>query len=219
MDSPVSVPAPKQAPVRASDLLEDLLETFPNETISVGEVLARLEGRAFGLLLLLLALPNCVPNIPGLSTIFGVMMIAPAIQLILGRGALWLPRRVRSWTFSRDVFRSTIKASVPVLRRVERYIQPRWMWLVRAPMTQLLGLQTLVMALVLMLPIPAGNWPPGMTVATTALALIQRDGRLALLSVPMSAISLAIAWVGFRIGWAALRELGHIAHNGWLAVF
>jgi hypothetical protein len=221
MDSPVSVPAPvpKTAPARASDLLEDLLNAFPNETITVGEVLDRLEGRAFGLLLLLLALPNCVPNVPGLSTIFGVMMIAPAIQLILGRGALWMPRRVRAWTFSRDVFRTTIRASVPVLRRVEHFIRPRWTWLVHAPMTQVLGLQTLVMALVLMLPIPAGNWPPGMTVATTALALIQRDGRLALLSVPMAGVSLAIAWIGFRIGWAALRELGQIVHNGWLAVF
>ena len=219
MDSLVSVHAAKLAPARASDLLEELLDAFPNERITVGEVLERLEGRAFGLLLLLLALPNCVPNIPGLSTIFGVMMLAPAIQLILGRGDLWLPRRVRAWSFSRDVVQRTIKASVPILRRVEHFIRPRWTWLVHPPMLQILGLQTVVMALVLMLPIPAGNWPPGMTVAATALALLQRDGRLALLSIPMGAISVGIAWIGFRIGWAAMRELFELIHEGWIAIF
>jgi hypothetical protein len=58
-----------------------------------------------------------------------------------------------------------------------------------------------------------------MTVAATALALIQRDGRLALLTIPMGLVSLAIAWIGFRLGFAALRELGDIVQRGWLAVF
>lgn len=219
MDSPVSVPTPKAAPERASDLLEDLLDAFPHETVSVGEVLERLEGRAFGLLLLLLALPNCIPNIPGLSTIFGVMMIAPAVQLILGRGALWLPQRVRAWSFSRDILRSTIKAAVPWLRRIERYISPRMAFVVAPPMTNYLGFQTLIMALILILPIWGGNWPPGMTVAATALALIQRDGRLALLSIPMAIASAIAAWLFFFLGWAALRELGQLIHQGWTMVF
>jgi hypothetical protein len=219
MDSPVSVPTPKAAPERASDLLEDLLDAFPNEMVSVGEVLERLEGRAFGLLLLLLALPNCIPNIPGLSTIFGVMMIAPAVQLILGRGALWLPSRVRGWSFSREVLRSTIKAAVPWLRRIERYISPRMAFVVAPPMTNYLGFQTLIMALILILPIWGGNWPPGMTVAATALALIQRDGRLALLSIPMAIASAIAAWLFFFLGWAALRELGQLIHQGWTMVF
>ncbi len=219
MDSPVSPPPPGRAtPPKASALLAELLDAFPNDRVTVGEVLSHLEGRAFGLLLLLLALPNCIPNIPGLSTIFGVMMLAPAIQLILGRGALWLPERVRRWSFSREVLRLTIKGALPVLRRIEGFMSPRWTVLVRPPATQVLGLQTLVMALVLMLPIPAGNWPPGMTVAATALALLQRDGRLALLSVPMAIVSLGVAWVGVRLGLVALQELDDIlrALLAWL---
>jgi hypothetical protein len=219
MDSPVSSPPPKSGPARASDLLEELLDAFPNEVVTVGEVLERLEGRAFGLLLLLLALPNVIPNIPGLSTIFGIMLLAPAVQLVLGRGELWLPKRVRAWSFSRDVLRTTIKASVPWLRRIERYIRPRWTVLVGAPFTNLMGVHVILMALVLMLPIPLGNLPPGLTVAATALALLQRDGRLAILSIPMGAISVAIAWVGFRVGWAALRELVQLIHHGITALF
>lgn len=223
MDDGAASPPPRMpeahAPTTASVALADLLEAFPEEQVTVGEILSRLEGQAFGLLLLLLALPNCIPNIPGLSTIFGVMMIAPAVQLILGRGELWLPRRVRSWTIPRDALRMAIKGALPVLSRIERYVAPRWTMLVSAPFTQLLGLQTLLLALVLILPIPLGNWPPGMTVAATALALLQRDGRLALLSVPMAFLSVGVAWAGVRIGFAALRELGQMLHGAWFAVF
>lgn len=220
MDDATSAPPPLEPrPTDASHALSTLLEEFPNERVTVGEILHRLEGQAFGLLLLLLALPNCIPNIPGLSTIFGVMMIAPAVQLIIGQGDPWLPRRVRRWSFSRDALRMAIKGALPVLRRIERYVGPRWTFLVRPPFTQLLGLQTLAMAGVLILPIPLGNWPPGMTVAATALALLQRDGRLALLTVPMAIMSVVVAWAGVRIGFAALRELSQMLTGAFFVVF
>lgn len=219
MDDATSQPFVRDTPTTASALLSDLMEAFPDERVTVGDILDRLEGQAFGLLLLLLALPNCIPNIPGLSTIFGVLMIAPAVQLIFGQKDLWLPRRVRRWSISRDALRMAIKGSLPILKRIERYVGPRWTFLTRPPFTQLLGLQTLMLAFVLILPIPLGNWPPGITVAATALALLQRDGRLALLSVPLAILSVGIAWAGVRIGIAALRELGEMLQGAFFTLF
>jgi len=219
MDDATSAPPSPPPPVAASSALGALLEEFPNERVTVGEILRRLEGQAFGLLLLLLALPNCIPNIPGLSTIFGVMMIAPAVQMIFGQRDVWLPGRIRRWSISRDALRMSIKGAIPVLKRIERYVGPRWTVFVRPPFTQLLGLQTLAMAGVLILPIPLGNWPPGMTVAATALALLQRDGRLAVLTLPMAILSVVVAWAGVRIGFAALRELGEMLTGAFFVVF
>ncbi len=199
---------------RASELLEELHDAFPNEKVTVRELVDRLEGRAIGLLLLILALPMCIPNIPGISTIFGTLIIAPAVQMILGGGKLWLPRRVGQWSFPREGLQRAIRAANPYLRRIEKFIRPRWTPLTRAPFTMVFGVQTLLMALVLMLPIPAGNWPPGMTVAMTALALLQRDGLLMLLSAPAAAASVAVAYIGVRIGLAAVTEIGQILH-GW----
>lgn len=213
------IPPPKHDLPPASALLQDLMDAFPEEQVTVGDILKRLEGQAFGLLLLVLALPNCIPNIPGLSTIFGVMMVAPAVQLILGRGDLWLPARVRRWSISRHALQMAINGSLPVLKRIERYVAPRWTFLTKPPFTQLLGLQTLFLAFVLILPIPLGNWMPGITVAATALALLQRDGRLAVLSVPLTLVSVALAWAGIRIGVVAFREIGEMLQNAYQALF
>ena len=187
-------------------MLAELSDAFPNERVTVGELLDRLDGRAFGLLLLLLAAPNCIPNIPGISTIFGVLLLAPAVQMILGRGKPWLPRNVCAWSFQREHLRMAINGAVPILRRIERFVQPRWTWALQPPFTVYLGLQTLFLAGVLILPIPLGNFGPGLVVAATALAFLQEDGRLALLTPIMTVAATAVAWFGILIGLAAVEK-------------
>jgi hypothetical protein len=210
MDAQVNPPQPRLAPAKASDLLLELMDAFPNERVSVGEVLARLDGRAFGLLLLLLALPMCIPNIPGISTIFGVMMVAPALQMIIGKGKLWLPSGVAAWSFDRDNLRAAIRGSVPVLRKIESIARPRWTAFTQRPFTIVLGLQTLLLAFVLIMPIPFGNFPPGIAVALTALALLQRDGVLAILSIVVGILSIGIVYAVLRLGPTILVETGQL---------
>ncbi|MEZ5956823.1 MAG: exopolysaccharide biosynthesis protein [Hyphomonadaceae bacterium] len=210
MDMPVPAPSPNSganvdAGRPASELLEDLIETFPGETVSVGELIDRLDSRAHGMLLLVLALPMCVPNVPGISTIFGALMLAPALQMVFGSRRLMVPQRVREWRVSGEALRRTFHLAIPTLNRVEYLIKPRWSRLTRFPATILVGLQTLLMALVLILPIPFANWPPGMTVAMTSLALLQRDGLLMLITIPAALASVASVYLGTKFGLAIIN--------------
>ncbi|HEX8901855.1 exopolysaccharide biosynthesis protein [Vitreimonas sp.] len=190
----------------ASALLDDLVEAFPGESVSVGELIDRLDSRAHGVLLLVLALPMCIPNIPGISTIFGVLMMAPALQLVLGSHRLWIPKRMRDWRVDCEALRKTLRVATPPLKRIEYLIKPRWSVLTRFPTTILIGLQTALMAFILILPIPFANWPPGMTVAMTALALLQRDGILMLLTIPAALASVLSVYVGARVSVAVLNN-------------
>lgn len=193
---------------KTSVLLIELRDAFPgDDTITVREVLDRLEGRAIGLLLLFLALPNCIPNIPGISTVFGVLLIAPALQMIFGSGRPWLPRRVADFEIKPSTLRAGIDASIPSLKRVEKLVQPRLEFLTQKPMTILAGVQVLILAGILILPIPFANWLPGMSVAALAIGIIQRDGIMALVSVGFFIASLAVAPLGVGMGLAALDWL------------
>lgn len=197
MDTTTPPPHHQSGGRPASVLLHDLIEAFPGDSVSVGELLDRLDSRANGVVLLVLALPMCIPNIPGISTIFGVLMIAPALQLVFGSRSLWVPKRVREWRVDCAALRRTFNMATPTLRRVEYLIKPRWSWLTRFPATIYVGLQTLFMALVLILPIPFGNWPPAMVVSLTALALLQRDGVLMLLTTVGAG---AATYIAYRAG-------------------
>lgn len=179
----------------ASALMASLADTMASDRISVGELVDVLQGRALGLLLLILALPMCVPNIPGISTIFGVLLIAPAVQLIRGRSRIWAPRQVRAWTVDGKGLRSGLRAGAGILRRFEPLTRPRLSMLSRWPVSGLIGLQTLIMALVLILPMWGANFIPAVAVTLNGIGLLQRDGVAALLSVPVAAS--ALAWVYF----------------------
>jgi hypothetical protein len=160
-------------PPKTSALLKDLRDAFPGEEpISVRDLLKRLDGRAFGLLLLILALPNCIPNVPGISTVFGLLLVAPALQMIFGAGTPWIPKRIANMRIEPSTFRKVIDWTMPNLLRVEKLVQPRLQFLTQKPATIWFGIQTLILAGILVLPIPFANWPPGMGVATLAIALV-----------------------------------------------
>ena len=199
----------------ASQLLEDLAEAFPGDTVSVGDLLDRLDSRAHGVLLLVLALPMCIPNIPGISTIFGILMLAPALQLVLGSRQLWVPQRMRRWSIDAGALRRTLHMGAPMLRRIEGFVKPRWSRLTRFPVTIVVGLQTLLMAIILILPIPFANWPPGITVALTALALLQRDGVLMLITIPAALASMGSVYLGTRVGLAIVNGIVEWAQQLW----
>ena len=201
---------PQRAPGRrASELLDDLVQAFPGDRVSVGELIDRLDSRAHGVLLLVLALPMCIPNVPGISTIFGVLMLAPALQMVFGSRRLLVPQRARNWSVDCNALRRTFEVATPPLKRIEYLIKPRWTRLTRFPVTILVGLQTLLMAVILILPIPFANWPPGMTVAMTSLALLQRDGVLMLLTIPAAIASVASVYLGTKLGLAFINGAFH----------
>jgi hypothetical protein len=187
------------------------LTAIPGPRVTVGELLGHLEGRAVALLLLILALPMCIPNVPGISTVFGFLMIAPALQLLLGRGRIWLPRGLLNASFDRESLRKAVCAAVPALRRVETLLKPRLAWATAAPFTAFFGAQALLLAIVLILPIAGGNWPPGISMAILALGLLQRDGVAAILSTVASVVSLA--GLGAFYYYAAKTMLGV---GGWI---
>lgn len=210
MLNPASPPATAPAEGRsASEVLVELTQAFEGDRISVGQLVDRLDSRAHGVLLLILALPMCIPNIPGISTVFGVLMIAPALGLLFGQRRLWLPKQVRAWTFPRAGFERALHLAIGGLRRVEFLIKPRLSFLTRWPMTSAVGFQTLLMAFVLILPIWGANLSPGVTVTLTALALMQRDGLLMLLSIPCAIGSIVWVYLFTKYGVMAAAWLTH----------
>lgn len=188
----------------ASRLIGDLADTLKGDTVTVGELLKLLEGRGLGLVLLILSLPICIPNIPGISTLFGLLLLGPALQMIFGHKTVWMPGFSKQWRFKGDSLRGALRATGKLMRKIEILARPRLTGLTLWPVTSLIGLQTLLMALILLLPMPGANILPGIAVTLTGLALLQRDGLSMLLGVVFAAISVAWVYYGGRyvIEWS-----------------
>jgi len=181
--------------LRSSELFLALADELDGERVLAGQLVDRLAGRGVGVLLLIFSLPLCVPNIPGISTLFGVLLMAPSLQMILRRQAVWMPAFARRWSFSGKDLRGALRLCAKLLRKVEIFARPRLEPLTQGPAVVYAGVQTLVMALVLLLPMPGANVIPGVAVALTGLALLQKDGLFMGLATVVAAG--ALAWVYF----------------------
>ncbi|MDZ4760093.1 MAG: exopolysaccharide biosynthesis protein [Alphaproteobacteria bacterium] len=158
-----------------------------SERISVGQILDALDARAFGLAILVFSLPSIAPMPPGVPTVVGVALLIVAIQMLLARHELWLPGFLSKRSFPRPMLVSAFQKFGRTLETVEKIMKPRLLFMTGPVGTFLIGVIVLVMAVVLILPLPfGGNLPPALACAVLGMGLAERDGAVVLVGVVAS---------------------------------
>lgn len=178
-----------------SGLLKELRAVrHDSQEIRVADILGRLGTRSFGPLLLLAALPTLTPisTIPGVAIVGAVIVALAAGQLLLGFERLWLP----NWLLQQQLGRATLERALrwigPVTSLVDRLVRPRWSVMLERPGLAAIAVCCLMLTVV-MFPlqlVPFTSGIPSFPVALFGLALIARDGLLALIGFVSAAVVL-----------------------------
>ncbi|WP_374467999.1 exopolysaccharide biosynthesis protein [Phenylobacterium sp.] len=174
-----------------SDILKDLAH-HEEPQISVAQLVDRFGGRALGGLLLIFGLACTLPLPPGGTTIFGFPLLLLAPQLVIGARHPWLPAKVRRGAIATADLQKGLPRVLPWIERVEAVSRPRFSFLFVGVGERLIGLVCFLLAVVLILPIPLGNILPAAAVSLLSLALVQRDGLLALFGYALTAVSVSV---------------------------
>src|SRR5581483_2161473 len=153
--------------------LRRLSEEHRGERLAVADLLRALGDQGFGLLILLLALPNVVPGpvIPGFSVPFAIGIALLGLQLAIGWHAPRLPGWLKRLSIERRRFERFVLRTEPVLLRLERWLRPRPSGLTEGPGERLVGISLIALSLILALPVPFGNAPMGLGIIIIALGL------------------------------------------------
>lgn len=189
----------KQHEPRTTELLQRALDTHPGEHIALGEFLDPLGERAYGFLLLALALPNFIPVPTGIGGVMGVLVALVGVQMLCGFEQPWLPKTLRKRSLARTSVEHFLQRVTPFLRSLERLCRPRWESLARRPGHRVSGFLLVLTGVGLALPVPFTNYPYGLLLILFAVALIERDG-----------IVLSIAWTISVAAAITLVALSHI---------
>lgn len=194
-------------------MLAQLLARHREETIVLSDILDFFGERAFGALMLVLALPMATPlsAIPGVSSVFGLPLVVVCAQLMLGYPRPLLPALLAKRTIRRETLVRAIERADPWLARIERAVHPRLPALTGAAAERALGAVCVVMAVLLALPIPGANQPPAVAVALFAVGLVERDGVFAILGwiAAVAAVVIVVVIYGTLIA-AGMFMLGKI---------
>ncbi len=174
-----------------------------SERVSLAEIVGHLDDRARGVLIILFALPNCLPSIPGTSAITGLPLVFLLVQMALGRKP-WLPGFLANRTLPREGLDSVLVKATPWLVWIEKLMHPRLSFLTTDPMERAIGALGALLSLTIMLPIPLGNTLPALALILFSMGLIGKDGAWILAGLVMSGLAAALLGVA---GWAAFQAM------------
>lgn len=186
-------------PRRLSRILADLARDA-NGAITVEQIRQALGDRSFATLLVFFAAINLLPFPPGSTLILGVPLLLIAAQMTFGARTAWLPAFVLRKSVSAERFRQIAESLVPRLERLERIVRPRYWPFAGIGADRFVGVFALVLATIVTLPIPFGNWLPAFACTLVGLALSERDGIL--LGAAFCCALAALAIIGGIIGTA-----------------
>lgn len=194
-----------------SHLLAALAADTRREHITLGDLMGHLSDRALAALLLVFALPNVLPAVPGLSAILGAPLLLLSAQLALGRRP-WLPPWLAARSMRREHFSRLVSRAGPWLGRAERLLRPRLGLLARPPAEHLLGAVCVLLALVVFLPIPMGNMLPAAAICLLALGLLERDGLWVLAGLATGVVAVVLV---SGVAYAMLRSALYLLANAF----
>jgi hypothetical protein len=111
-------------PPKVSEDLERWLDSDGDKTL--GSLIELFEEKAFALLfVLLLGVPALPLPTGGATHVFEVIAVLLALQLIIGRDAIWLPQRWRRLELAGGKRERFLSGLMRMIRRLERFSRPR----------------------------------------------------------------------------------------------
>lgn len=192
-----------------SERLSNLADAAEGESVTLLWMLEHLSERAFGLFLLILALPCCIPFLYGIPQVVSLPLMFISAQIVMGHKTPWLPAKLGARSVSSAGLRSLSDRAKPWLQRIEAISSPRLVGLTAAPADRLVGITLVLFSASILVPLPGTNSVPGVAIVVIAMGLLQRDGILVILGIILgfvwiatlliagaTIVSLILAWLG-----------------------
>lgn len=177
-----------------SEILDQLRHNLSSDILTTGMLVKALHERGIGALMVLFALLVMIP-IPGINTLSGIPLILLSAQQARGRHTVWLPPRVMDKAIDRKDTIESIAKILPLLRKLEKILRPRMIWVTTSGKTRVFGAMSLAMSLFASIPVPLTHTVPGFGLLLIALGTTQRDG-LAIVTGAVIGISYIVLLTG-----------------------
>ncbi|MEW6271079.1 MAG: exopolysaccharide biosynthesis protein [Thermodesulfobacteriota bacterium] len=193
---------------RLSETLIASARSLPDGQITVGNLIEILGQSGMQLFAVFLTLPFLVPvSVPGVSTVFGLVIILIGIGVALDQ-LPWLPGFVLRREVPAGPLGKALEQGAGFVARFEKLLHPRWAALAHgAAVTRFNGLVLAFAGVLLMAPfgfVPFSNTLPGLAILFLALGILEHDGVFVLLGYLMTLATLlyfgVLVWGAWQAG-------------------
>jgi hypothetical protein len=148
------------------------------------------------LTLFLMAFPALPIPTGGITHIFEIITMLLALELIVGRKSVWLPRRYSHMKLSTAVQEKAIPQLIKRMRWFERYSKPRSTWVFnKLPFMQIIGLSLFIFAVAAFLapPFTGLDTLPALGAVLISLAIVLEDALMLIIGLIIGSLGIFIA--------------------------
>jgi len=165
--------------------LKRTIDAIEGDSITLQQLLMLIGERGLLILCAILTIPFLLPvSIPGVSTVFGLVIILIGVSVTFNR-TLWLPTRLAQHRLSSEQLVPLLHRGIQFFSRLEGWLRVRLSQLSEgALMNRINGLALTAAGVLLLFPlsfVPFSNTLPAVSILFFALGMLQRDGVFILL--------------------------------------
>ncbi|MBX3083819.1 MAG: exopolysaccharide biosynthesis protein [Anaerolineae bacterium] len=174
--------------VQFEDTSKNLSETLgeiataiqPGTKITLRKLLSMIGEQGMLLFCLFLTIPFLIPvQIPGVSTVFGLLIVLIGVGVTLNR-VPWLPARLMDHEISADHLVPALQRAAKTFTWIDSKVRPRYLVLTHgSTVNRFNGFILLFSGVLLMMPlsiIPFSNMLPALAILGLSVGILQRDG-------------------------------------------
>lgn len=194
---------------RSSQLMLEMCENIKGmERVKLNFFLQSFRDRSYGFLFMIFCLPSMFPGfLPPLPSFLAIPLIILAIQLIWGIQSPILPNFIANKSFGVASFTSVMQKASSLFIKIEKKIKPRHEYMVKGKAKSVMSVFILLLSFSILIPLPLTNFFPSLAIILFSIAIIERDGLLAIFAYIIGTAGLIIASGGVYVMFVVGKKL------------
>lgn len=196
-----------QQKIITTQIIEDVVKSSSSDRVPIGDLVKAMETVGFGLAMMIFAFGTIIPLPPPVPGIISIPLVIFSLQMILGYVSPKLPQKFSKMTVKRSILASLVQKSGPYIRKVERFLKPRWLFMTHPIAERVVGVFTLIFSTFVLLPMPLSNFIPGLGVLIISFGLLGKDGLVIIAGIIVGLMGIVVSITAVLLGVEALHYL------------
>jgi hypothetical protein len=192
-----------------TQVIEDVVNSSSADRIPVRDLVLAMDSVGFGLVMMIFAFGIIIPTPPPFPSIISIPLVVFALQMSIGYPAPKLPKKFSNLTVKRSVLAALVNKSSPYIRKVERILRPRLLFMTSTIAERIIGFFVLLFSSFVLLPMPLSNFIPGLGVLIISFGLLGKDGLVVILGIVVGTLGMAISITAVLVGVEFLTRFLH----------
>ncbi|MBU6140486.1 MAG: exopolysaccharide biosynthesis protein [Proteobacteria bacterium] len=198
-----------QYKVITTQVIEDMVNSSSADRIPVRDLVQAMDSVGFGLVMMIFAFGIIIPTPPPFPSIISIPLVVFALQMSVGYKAPKLPKKFSKLTVKRSVLAALVNRSSPYIRKVERILRPRLLFMTSNLAERIIGFFVLLFSSFVLMPMPLSNFIPGLGVLIISFGLLSKDGLAVILGILVGTFGMALSITAFTLGVEFLARFLH----------